>query len=110
MQAKVLSAASCTMLLKSSCSIWTHFIWVNECFFQEKGESYHEIGMYYLVDIANSHFNHFEKEFQLKERQRTNYYEWLDIDNLSNITLYPEFIKNEIHNIDNNPKLMITRE
>ena len=66
--------------------------------------------MYYLVDIANSHFNHFEKEFQLKERQRTNYYEWLDIDNLSNITLYPEFIKNEIHNIDNNPKLMITRE
>lgn len=85
-------------------------IWINECFFQEKGINYHEIGMYYLVDIVDLQFNHFEKEFHLKEKQRTNYYEWLNIDNLSNMALYPEFIKKEIHNIDNNLKLIITRE
>lgn len=39
----------------------------------------------------------------------TFYYEWLSIDELESVTLYPQFIKNEIKDIDN-LKLIITKE
>lgn len=85
-------------------------LWVNECFFNNDGKRFHEIGMYYLVDISDTTFNHYEKAFEMKEQNRTNYYEWLDIDKLDDSILYPAFIKDEIKNISNELKLLITRE
>lgn len=85
-------------------------IWINECFFTENSKYYHEIGMYYLVDISNTGFRHYEKSFEIIEGKRTNNYEWLDIDKLSDINLYPKFIKNEIKTKNKELKLIITRE
>lgn len=85
-------------------------LWVNECFFIEQGTRFHEIGMYYLVDISDTDFKNYEKSFEMKEQHKTNYYEWLDIDKLTDIVLYPLFIKDEIKIIDNKFKLIITRE
>ena len=85
-------------------------LWLNECFFDECGKNFHEIGMYYYVNISNTSFNHFEYEFELAEEKRINRYAWLDTNNLDNISLYPEFIKDEINNINDNFKLIITRE
>ena len=65
-------------------------------FFDDYGKSYHEIGIYYRVDLENTGFAHFEKNFETKELNRTNCYEWLSLDNLDGIMLYPQFIKNEI--------------
>lgn len=80
-------------------------IWVNECFFEEKGKKFHEIGMYYFVnDISIG-----TESFSTQEGGRTNYYEWLDIDELENVVLYPEFIKNEIRYLDN-LQLIVTKE
>lgn len=79
-------------------------------FFFECGKNFHEIGMYYFVDISKTSFTHFEPEFKLQEESRINTYCWLDIDKLDNYELYPEFIKNEINNINNDFKLIITRE
>lgn len=85
-------------------------LWLNECFFVECVKNFHEIGTYYLVDISKTSFNHFEDEFQLKEERRINTYCWLDIDKLDDYMLYPKFIKNEINNINDDFKLIITRE
>ncbi len=85
-------------------------LWVNECFFVEGGRAFHEIGMYYLVDVSDTEFNRFEESFELNEEDRTNCYEWLDIDMLDNVVLYPQFIKNEIKNKNTDLKLIITRE
>lgn len=85
-------------------------LWVNECFFIDDGKKFHEIGVYYLVDIGNTGFNHFEKVFETKEAHRTNTYEWLDIDRLDEAALYPQFIKEEIKNLDLGLKLIITKE
>ncbi len=79
-------------------------------FFLECGKNFHEIGTYYLVDISKTSFNHFEDEFELKEERRINVYRWLDIDKLDDYVLYPKFIKNEINNINDDFKLIITRE
>ena len=85
-------------------------LWLNECFFVECCKNFHEIGTYYLVDISKTSFNHFEDEFELKEEHRINVYRWLDIDKLDDYMLYPKFIKNEINNINDDFKLIITRE
>lgn len=85
-------------------------IWVNECFFTDNGTVFHEIGMYYLVDLSNTDFYHYETVFSTDEGCKTNVYEWLDIDNIKNVVLYPMFIKDEIKNIDDEIKLIITRE
>lgn len=85
-------------------------LWVNECFFVDEGKHFHEIGVYYLVNINNTNFHHFESVFETQEANRTNTYEWLDIDNLDNVLLYPLFIKDEIKNPNKNLKLIITKE
>ena len=85
-------------------------LWLNECFFDECGKNFHEIGMYYYVDISNTSFNHFESEFELAEGKRINTYAWLDINNLNNVCLYPLFIKDEINNMNDTFKLIISKE
>lgn len=85
-------------------------LWLNECFFVHCKSTFHEIGMYYLVDISKTDFNHFEPEFELQEESRINTYCWLYIDKLDNYLLYPKFIKDEINNINDGFKLIITRE
>lgn len=85
-------------------------LWINECFFIDEGRRFHEIGMYYLVDICNTDFNKYETVFETHENSRTNTYEWLETDKLDQITLYPLFIKDEIKNPNKNLKLIITKE
>ena len=85
-------------------------LWVNECFFIDGGKKFHEIGVYYLVDISNTGFDRFEKHFETEEGHRTNTYEWLDIRSLEQVELYPLFIKDEIKSLDDGLKLIITKE
>lgn len=66
--------------------------------------------MYYFVDINNTGFTNFENSFELNEENRTNFYEWLDVNRLDDVSLYPKFIKDEINNSHDNLKLIITRE
>lgn len=85
-------------------------LWVNECFFIDNGRKFHEIGIYYLVDISNTDFCRSEAVFEINKANRINTYEWLDINNLESIKLYPEFIKEEIKNPNKDLKLIITNE
>lgn len=66
--------------------------------------------MYYLANIENTGFDNYETVFETREPGRTNTFEWLDIDSLDRVLLYPEFIKNEIKNPDKSLRLIITRE
>lgn len=85
-------------------------LWINECFFIDEGKKFHEVGIYYLVDITNTGFNHFDSSFETKEAERINHYEWLDIDDIENTLLYPLFVKQEIKNPDDGLKLIVTKE
>lgn len=51
-----------------------------------------------------------EPIFERREGGKINTYEWLDIDNLDNIKLYPLFVKKEIKNSDKTLKHIITNE
>lgn len=85
-------------------------LWINECFFVDSGTRFHEVGIYYLVNLENTEFDHYESVFELTEGSRVNTYEWLDIDSLESIALYPLFVKTEIKNSDKSLKHIITNE
>ncbi len=85
-------------------------LWINECFFVDSGTRFHEVGIYYLVNLENTQFNNYEPVFELTEGSRVNTYEWLDIDSLDSIALYPLFVKTEIKNPDKTLKHIITNE
>lgn len=85
-------------------------LWINEAFFIEENKKFHEICMYYFVDITKTNFDCFENIFQSREGNRINTYEWLDIDGLENVTLYPRFFKDEIKNQNETLKLIVTKE
>ena len=60
--------------------------------------------------MENTEFDHYESVFELTEGSRVNTYEWLDIDSLESIALYPLFVKTEIKNSDKSLKHIITNE
>lgn len=85
-------------------------LWINECFFVDSGTRFHEVGIYYLVNLENTEFNHYEPVFELTEGSRVNTYEWLDIESIDTKALYPLFVKTEIKNPDKTLKHIITNE
>lgn len=80
--------------------------------FSKKLASITGLPLYHLDLIYwKSDATHLQRpEFQLQEESRINTYCWLDIDELDNYLLYPKFIKDEINNINDGFKLIITRE
>lgn len=85
-------------------------LWVNEVFFVDSGTRFHEIAMYYLIDITDCDFNFFDEEFTLSEENRTNTFRWLSIDDLKNHPVYPIFLRDEVKCINDSLKLIITDE
>lgn len=79
-------------------------VWLNQAFFTEDvdGLKYHEICIYYLMDISHTDLLTRGKEFILEDAQgdhHKNRFEWLKFDQLKNEYFYPEFLKTEIFNI-----------
>lgn len=64
-----------------------------------KNENYHEICLYYLVDITKTNLLLRGDKFTLYEGQRTNRFEWLAFHRLKDEYLYPLFIKKEIYHL-----------
>lgn len=85
-------------------------LWINECFFVDTGTKFHEVGIYYLVSLENTDFDHFDCAFETEEENKINHYQWLDIDRIGNVSLHPLFIKREIKNLGDDLKLIITKE
>lgn len=87
-------------------------LWLNECFFIEESvnEKFHELCIYYLVDINDTGFNHFEDKFILKEKGRNNYFRWISFEKLGEQIVYPLFIKDEIYSLPNHLEIRVDYE
>ncbi|MDY4609583.1 MAG: NUDIX domain-containing protein [Sphaerochaetaceae bacterium] len=75
-------------------------LWFNQSFFIEdvNKEQYHEICMYYLVDISKTDIQNRGDCFSCME-SRTNerqVFSWMPIEDVPQAYLYPEFIKERI--------------
>lgn len=76
-------------------------LWINQAFFAEETGSteYHELCIYFLVDMRGEELADKGSCFSLKEGRDINTFEWLTFDSLNGKHFYPEFLKKEIFNL-----------
>lgn len=76
-------------------------LWLNQCFFTEDvdNDKYHELCIYFLVDIEDTSILREGDKFTRTENERTNEFEWLPFERLKHEYLYPLFIKDSIFNL-----------
>ena len=76
-------------------------LWLNQSFFNEDVTkiNYHEICIYFLVDVSHTKLLSLGNKFVLHENIHTHEFEWLDFSRLNDEYFYPLFLKEEIYNI-----------
>lgn len=76
-------------------------LWLNQAFFTEDVDSlrYHELCIYFLMDIKDTDLLARGKIFTTNEGHRTHNFEWLDFDRLKDAYFYPLFLKKDIFNL-----------
>ena len=80
-------------------------LYFNQNFFHEETlkVDYHEIGVYFLVDVSKTDILSRGESFMGIETAKGQKFEWMSFDNVKKAYLYPRFIK---ENIDNLPKTL----
>ena len=79
----------------------TRSLWLNQGFFKEDvdGLQYHEICIYFLMDISDTDLLSKGDRFFLWEGTHQNTFEWLKFEQLEHEYFYPVFIKKEIFHL-----------
>ncbi len=71
---------------------------------------YHEIVLYYLLDVSETDLLNRGDKFTIYEGKHTLVFEWLDLEGLKGQYFYPEFIKEEVRNLPQELKFITERE
>ncbi len=76
-------------------------LWLNQGFFKEDvdGLQYHEICIYFLMDISDTDLLSKGEKFFLSEGKHRHTFEWLQWERLEDEYIYPVFIKKEIFHL-----------
>ena len=76
-------------------------LWLNQGFFTEDVDhlNYHEICIYFLLDISKTDLLEKGDRFTLYERSHTHDFEWLPFERLANEYFYPIFLKTAIFDL-----------
>ena len=87
-------------------------LWFNESFFVEDVDydKYHEICIYFLVDVSKTDLLDKGEKFVMYERKHTHEFEWLEFDRLKSEYFYPVFLKEKIFNLPDHLELLSTFE
>ncbi len=82
-------------------------LWLSQNFFIEDAshKKYHELCLYFLVDIKDTCLLEKGDKFVMRERHHIHHFEWIPFDELNKRYLYPLFIKNEIYNLSDTLQL-----
>ena len=78
-------------------------LWLNQAFFTEDVDNlnYHEICIYFLMDISDTDLVARGKKFKANEGKRIHSFEWLEFERLEEEYFYPLFLKKDIFNLPN---------
>lgn len=84
-------------------------LWTEECFWSWNGTQAHNIAFYYLVELADGQLIPDTGDFVPHRDNEKVVIGWLPIDKLSDVTIYPEFIREQIHHLEDTPRHFVTR-
>ena len=68
-------------------------LWSEECFWEWNGKQVHNISFYYLIKLCDDFEIPDNGEFVSQKDNCNVVIGWMPIDQLQNITIYPEFLK-----------------
>lgn len=85
-------------------------IWTEENFWSYKGKKQQGVAFYYLIEIPDNNEIPDSGEFISQKDNCNVMLGWVPVENLNNLTVYPEFIKREINNIGANIKHFISKD
>ena len=73
-------------------------LWLNQAFFTEDVDrlQYHELCIYYLMDVSGTDLLKRGEAFLWKEGSRTHSFRWLNFESLQDEYFYPLFLKKDI--------------
>ena len=73
-------------------------LWLNQAFFTEDVDNlnYHELCIYFLMDVENTDLLARGTIFTANEGHRTHTFEWLEFSRLKDEYFYPLFLKKDI--------------
>lgn len=83
-------------------------LWVIENFYEARGEAFHEIGLYYLIHSENINTN---DEFEgIEINGNTLYFKWFRIDELDQVRVLPDTLREQLKDISPNICHVINKE
>lgn len=76
-------------------------LWLNQAFFTEDVDhlNYHEICIYFLMDISHTNLLRKGERFTLTEGRHIHDFEWLPFERLKDEYFYPLFLKTDIYSL-----------
>ena len=76
-------------------------LWLNQAYFTEDVDNlrYHELCIYFLMDISHTELMSRGDSFTWREGQRTHRFRWLPFERLKDEYFYPKFLKKDIFNL-----------
>lgn len=84
-------------------------LWTEECFWEWKGSKAHNLAFYYLIELCDGSDIPDEGEFVSHKDNCNVVIGWMPIDQLSDVVIYPEFLKKKIFELDSPPEHFISR-
>ena len=87
-------------------------LWLVQGFFNEimNGLDYHELCLYFLVDVMDTDLLSRGDAFTLKDNEHTLRFEWLSFDKLKDEYFFPTFLKSEIYRLPSEFTLLAVHE
>jgi len=82
-------------------------LWSEECFWTWKSRKAHNIAFYYLIELREGS-DIPDDEFVSQKDNCDVVLGWMSIDDLNEITIYPAFIRQDIHHLDGEMKHYVT--
>jgi len=89
--------------------ICQRLLWTEECFWNWNGKKAHNISFYYLVDLCENSDIPDNGEFFPQKDNCNVLLGWLPIEKIGGVTIYPDFIKEEIGRLNETPKHFVRR-
>lgn len=82
-------------------------LWTEECFWEWKGKKAHNISFYYRVELCEGEV--IPEGFLPQGDNENVVMGWMDIDEIKSVTIYPEFLKEMIFDMDAPARHFVTR-
>ncbi len=86
-----------------------HMLWSEECFWEWGCRQAHNIAFYYLIEEYDGFEIPDVGEFVSHKDNCNVVIGWMDIDQIQNVVIYPEFLKNEIYNLNGQIKHFVSK-